>query len=341
MSKKVPTSGVKAHPDGTEYLSDVNTHASEGNYRSDSEASVDFVTSARNIEDIFKYKYRVLRQAYEDRLSNLSNVVENTCGALMHEEIGTEMSRDATTLGYLPAHLAEVFTNHLNDEREHYLSDTLNKLKALEFQSARRNEIVDTNIVKMKNLEKEISECRHRELEVEPLRYHARDLEEQIKALKRDHKHEIDELTHRNESLTLENHKLDSDLELAQSALQNNHSEYESRVSDVKKKNNEFLELEKHCNRLERELARVGEVDALNEEFQLKLKKCVQERDVLRDEVGSYRRQLKDAADELMKCQVVIDEHVQSEEANKVLMAYVWYGYYRNISSMRRLRSVI
>ena len=42
-------------------------------------------------------------------------------------------------------------------------------------------------------------------------------------------------------------------------------------------------------------------------------------RDVLRDEVGDYRHQLKQAADELSKCQLAIDAHAKNEEANKVM----------------------
>ena len=316
--KKVPTSGVKAHPDGNDYLSDVNTHNSDTNYRSDSEASVDFVASAKNLENGFKYKFRVLRQAYEDRLVNLSQIVETSCQALITEEIGTEMRKDATTLGYLPAHLSEVFSNHLNDERERYLADTLSKLNALEFQVARKNEIVDESIAKMEKMESEISRCRHRELEVDPMRQRLSELEEHFRKLEQDSKEEVVSLSRRNEELTRENHKLTFELNDVKSALDTHTTQHEIQQTDLRHNKTEYMELEKHCHRLEREVTRLSDVETANEELLGKMTKYTEEREAMKEEIGEYRLQLRQAADELMKCQSVIDEHVKNEEENKV-----------------------
>lgn len=316
--RRVPTSGVKAHPDGNDYLSDVNTHNSDTNYRSDSEASVDFVASAKNLENGFKYKFRVLRQAYEDRLVNLSQIVETSCHALITEEVGAEMRNDATTLGFLPAHLSEVFSNHLNDERERYLADTLNKLNALEFQVARKNEIVDESVAKLEKMEIEISRCRHRELEVDPMRQRLAELEEQFQKLGHDSKEEAGALTRRNEELTRENHKLISELSDLKSTLDTHSSQYEIHQSDIRNRNTEFMELEKHCHRLEREVSRLSDVESTNAELVVKVRKYSEDRDAAKEEIGEYRLQLRQAADELTKCQSVIDEHVRNEEENKV-----------------------
>ena len=246
---KIPTSGVKAHPDGNEYLSDVNTHNSDINYRSDSEVSADFVASAKTLEHGFRYKFRILRQAYEDRLVNLSQIVETSCGALISEEIGHEMRNDATTLGYLPAHLAEVFNSHLHDEREAFLAETLKRLKTLELQASRKDEIVDETLAKMEKMEAEMNACRHRELEVEPMRYRLTELEQQLHVLQRESKAEAAELTQKNEALRRENQQLSASLTEMRSVLEVHSSQKDAHQSDLLLTKNEFAEMEKHCHR--------------------------------------------------------------------------------------------
>lgn len=46
---------------------------------------------------------------------------------------------------------------------------------------------------------------------------------------------------------------------------------------------------------------------------------------MLREEIAEYRQQLKQAADELNKCQITIDAHVRTEEANKVLLHCIFF----------------
>lgn len=228
---KIPTSGVKAHPDGNDYLSEVNTHNSDLNYRSDSDASADFIASARTLEQGFKYKFRILRNAYEERLVNLSQIVESSFGALINEEIGSEMRNDPTTLGYLPAHLAEVFTSHLHDEREAFLADTLQKLSHLEAQAARKDEIVDETLAKMERLQAEVNESRHKELEMDPLRYRLKELETEVTRRKNENDH------------------LAAELRKAQTALDSHSSQQDMHETYIKTRRSEFMDLEQHCIR--------------------------------------------------------------------------------------------
>lgn len=47
-----------------------------------------------------------------------------------------------------------------------------------------------------------------------------------------------------------------------------------------------------------------------------------------------YRHQLKEAADELCKCQILIDEHVKNEEANKVTPNNEYFFFILNGGSL-------
>jgi hypothetical protein len=73
-----------------EYLSDVPSQSSSQN-GGQSEMS-DVVVSTQAIERMFKDKYRSLRNAYEQRIRQLSTVVTDACAGLYGDELLEELS---------------------------------------------------------------------------------------------------------------------------------------------------------------------------------------------------------------------------------------------------------
>ena len=70
-------------------------------------------------------KNDALREAYNNRLSELSATVEELCSELLSDEVIAQMRIDSTTKAFLPAHLSEIIDLHLRNEKENTISNLM------------------------------------------------------------------------------------------------------------------------------------------------------------------------------------------------------------------------
>ena len=75
------------------------------------------------MEQSFKDKYEIMKRAYESRIEQLSQVIQETCQQLLSDEILANMKGDPTSQDYIPAHLQELLSSHIHGERERYIHD--------------------------------------------------------------------------------------------------------------------------------------------------------------------------------------------------------------------------
>jgi hypothetical protein len=119
-------SGAFTMSDG--YLSDVPTHHSNAG----SEVSQDLIASTKMLENHFKERYQMLRNAYEQRIKQLTGVVQNMCSSFYNDELLQQLKSDRTSAFFIPSHLNEIVENHLHSEREKYVQELLQKNSTLE-----------------------------------------------------------------------------------------------------------------------------------------------------------------------------------------------------------------
>ncbi len=298
------------------YLSDVNTQNSRN--RSDSEASSDFVVSAQNLEHIFKQKYKILRQAYEDRLAGLSQVVEDTCAAVLTDEVGLEMRNDPLSVGFLPAHLAEVFTTYLQSERELYVNELILKLSSMELQLSRKNEIIETQGQKIEKLDAELSQFRHQQLEIEPARLRQIHTEETLKSVSAQSKLEIQELSSKNGILLQTNQTLEAALAEHKRSLEEKNVEINRLQTELLNKTQLASDLQLSRDVFDKDINSLRGVEKSYAVLQ-------REYTTVQTEISEYKVRLNAAADELTRCQGVINEFMAAEKMNKQKITHLMH----------------
>ena len=111
---------------GDGYISDVQSQHS-----APSEFSEEFYSSTKMLEQHFKDKYKVLRDTYEQRVLQLSDVVTRTCEHLLGDEVLLEMRSDKASSAFIPAHLSEVIHRHLEHEREQFIHKLVTQLSTV------------------------------------------------------------------------------------------------------------------------------------------------------------------------------------------------------------------
>lgn len=162
------------------YLSDVPTLGSNAG----SEVSLDLVAQTKVLEKHFRDKYQILRSAYEQRIRDLTNVVQSACSNLVSDDLIVEMRGDRASSAFIPVHINEVITRHLDSEREKFLHELLQKYSSLE---------IELGQTKQSNLKLK-TDCQHAE----------RQLRQQELA----HKDQVNKLEEKLQQVVKENSKL-------------------------------------------------------------------------------------------------------------------------------------
>ena len=138
------------------------SEASNLNVSSDN-ASVDLISSARQLEQHFKEKYKSLRTAYMQRVRQLADVVTDTCAGLFTDEMLEEMKGDKLSITFIPSHINEIIERHLDSERELFIHQTVDRCSTLEVDLSKATNMIrsqqllisknDDEIVKLKRFE--------------------------------------------------------------------------------------------------------------------------------------------------------------------------------------------
>jgi len=134
------------------YISDVHSQHS-----APSEFSEEFYSSTKMLEQHFKDKYKVLRDAYEQRVLQLSDVVTRTCEHLLGDEVLLEMRTDKASSVFIPAHLSEVIQRHLEHEREQFIHKLVTQLSSVKVELLQCQETLVTRDKAVADMEADVA----------------------------------------------------------------------------------------------------------------------------------------------------------------------------------------
>lgn len=105
--------------------------------------------TARMVEQNLKDKFMVLRSAYEERIRDLSDRLQDTMSSLAGDELLNEMKQDPLSSAFIPAHLSEIINAFLKSEREQYIHQIMDKCASYEVENKR---LADANASATKRL---------------------------------------------------------------------------------------------------------------------------------------------------------------------------------------------
>ncbi len=236
-------------------LSDVLSVGSVGSVTNQSEIDNDLVVSTKVLEKHFKDKYNILRSAYEQRIKALSEVVQETCTNLFSDELLNEMKNDKTSSAFIPAHLSEVITQHLEGERERFIHQIVTKLSSMELELDKNVDINSTLNAKILSMEKDNLKGRKAESAVQVLKDKVNSLETQYNQLKSRTENEISELKSINHTLTLTLKNTESEVERVNRTLNDRIKECEMYRTAHSEKEREVMALEQSFEQSNREMA--------------------------------------------------------------------------------------
>lgn len=241
---------VASHDANDGYISDVPSQASFAQ----SDVSNDLIVSTKVLEKHFKDKYNALKQAYEQRIRQLSDVVHETCNNLITDEILMEMKNDKTSSAFIPAHLSEVINSHLESERERFIHSIVTKVASLELDLSKSAATNKSLTQKISHLEKELVKGRQCEQELPPLKEKLKNLEHQYRDLISQTDKEISDLKSRNADLVSQLSGVELKLDSTALQLKEKMVECESFRLVVDEKSREVQHLEQSFEQSNREL---------------------------------------------------------------------------------------
>lgn len=305
------------------YLSDVLTHNSTA--VSGSELSVDNVMSTRMLEKHFKDKYHSLRNAYEYRIKQMKDLIETSCSGLFTDELLEEMKHDGTSSVFIPAHLIELFDKYLNDDREKYLHESIEKLTNYSLQYNIDQEIISTQTSKMNKMEAEIARGRRIEIEFEPMKEKISLIEKQYDELVESSEEENDTLKNAYYELQLDYERCEinykKELEETYAKLEEKTKLYEELVYYNDNKCKDLDALEQSMEETVRDCVNLENVGKI-EKNQLKitndkLEKVTENYNSLKEVVNELKSNLRYFTDELQRSKIIIDTKTEEEKVNR------------------------
>lgn len=188
-----------ASDNGDGYLSDVQTHISNNT----SEVSQDFFSSAHLLEQNFREKYNFIRETYDKRNRQLSSVVNKTCEGLISNDLLREMRNDTTCSAFIPAHIGEVITRHLEDNREQFIHQLITQLSTTKLELQKSNEMGNRKSCSIKALEREVFSSKKMQFVVETLQRQLHEMRSQFDQLAYLSEEKIRKLQAANDQLNL------------------------------------------------------------------------------------------------------------------------------------------
>ncbi len=233
------------------YLSDVPSQASNA----PSEISQDLVASTKVLEKHFKDKYKVLRSAYEQRIKQLSEVVQETCANLFSDELLNEMKNDKTSSAFIPAHLSEIIDRHMESEREKFIHQAVTKLASLELELGKTVDANSSLKHKISLMEKDVVKGKKAEMTIPPLREKLNNIENQYKEYLKRTENEMIQLKNDNARLVSSCKQLQNRVDMVTHDLAEKTAECEQHRASSQEKQHEVTMLEQSFEQSARELA--------------------------------------------------------------------------------------
>lgn len=276
-----------------------------------SEVSHDFYSSTRLLEQHFKDKYRFLRDAYEQRIRQLAEVVNLTCENLFTDELLLEMRNDKTSSAFIPAHLGEVINRHLESDREQFIHQIITQLSTVKVDLLKCQETLIFKNRTIANLEPEVMRGKKAESAITNLQRQLLDLKQTF-----DHSGEdLKIIQTKNIQLVEQNDQLYQKVEKLFTDLSTKSQELETLKSlfDDNKRDSFIVE-----NNFDR---------AVDKEVTNRLSPLSDERNNLSVEVNELKVQLRFNSDELVRTQSSLklktEEEIKSKEQVGAIMSQV------------------
>ena len=132
------TTSALVPSDSSGYLSDVQSQQSN----LPSEVSEDFYSSTKMLQQHFRDKYKYLKEIYEQRVLQLSEVINHTCEQFLTDEILVEMRSDKASSSFIPSHLGEIIHKHLEHDREAFVHKLVAQLSSMKVELLQCQEAV-------------------------------------------------------------------------------------------------------------------------------------------------------------------------------------------------------
>ena len=142
------------------YLSDVRSEQSN----LPSEVSEDFYSSTKMLEQHFRDKYKYLKEIYEQRVLQLSEVINHTCEQFLTDEILLEMRSDKASSSFIPSHLGEIIHKHLEHDREAFVHKLVAQMSSMKVELLQCQEAVLQRNKTIASMESDVT--RGRKMEV-------------------------------------------------------------------------------------------------------------------------------------------------------------------------------
>lgn len=299
FSMGIADANISENGDG--YLSDVQTN----NSNNASEVSQDIYTSTRLIEQHFKDKYRFLRDAYEQRIRQLTEVVNNTCENLFSDELLIEMKSDKTSSAFIPAHLGELIDKHLEGDREKFIHEIITQLCSVKVELLNCQETIILKNITIGKLESEVIRGRKAESAIGNIQKKSLELRRQFDDIS----------SHSEESMRTLQAKYD---------LLNNHDnllkeQAEKNLIDLSIKTQELEALKvNHEARIRDFIVMESSFElTLDQEVRKKLAPLSDERNNLSVEVNELKLQLRFKCDELLQTQSALKLKIEEERTGR------------------------
>ena len=327
------------------YLSDVAAQSSVA--ASDSDASVpnrdrnrarggggaSFLSVPGSVEKAYRQKYGFLKDAYETRIKQLSDSIEVSVSTFLSDEIINNMSTHGITAAFIHQHLAEVFEQHLKNDREKVVNQFMNKLSDTEtmLESSQDKIKSDAKIIQKLGLELKKRQ-QHEQLSMQ-LQTSSQSLEQKYKTMETQYSNDRNLLMRQNEELQATNTKLTQQLkdamsvgELMEKDCDNYRRDNMNKIMEISKLEQTMVDTSHHLEVLAKDEAEDKDIIP---KLQAKIIELSSRMDDYTKENYELKFSLKQYSNDLTRVKLVNEELIEEQEAHKTktnqLMAQVWW----------------
>ena len=200
-----------------DYLSEVLSQQNDENI---TEISSDLIESTKYLENQFKTRYLILKNAYENRIQQLSMTLEETCNQIASNEIIDSLKEDLTSSIFIPSIIQEIFLTHLKSDRERYILEILQKENELKILLQNQQEICQNQNLTILSLENEVQRGREANEIIIKMREQITNLTEQYKQMSLKAQEEISTSIHEKDATILRETSLQQQLTHLNESLQ-------------------------------------------------------------------------------------------------------------------------
>ena len=267
------------------------------------------VSSQDLLKRQFADTYDAMKAHYEQRIAQLSEVIQDTCMALCSDELLASMKLDTTSSAFMPAHISEILTTHVDAERERYLHELILNTSTLEAKNRTLLDRTEKQNIKITHLEADNHVGRKAITQIEVLTEKSRQLELQYKQIAEARSNEAEQYKSRIAALERERDSLETKNLLADRVLEERASDIERLRRQCESQATEVRQLENTVEQSTRDLAVIESVDAQEQQLKAELKEQLRqmagERESLTAEIGDVRAQLRFAEAEVGRLEAV------------------------------------